>query len=60
MTAHQILEVLNHDSKNRFLKPFDRMHLHRQIANELNGRKVEIYSFIQHKIYAENSIYKFL
>lgn len=60
MTANQLLEVLNHDSKNRFLKPFDRMHLHKQIANDWNGRTVKLCHVIEKKIYAENSIYKFL
>lgn len=60
MTANQLLEVLNHDSKNRFLKPGERMHLHKQIANDWNGRAVKLCQVIENKIYAENRIYKFL
>jgi hypothetical protein len=60
MTTTQLLEVLNHDKKNRFLKPFDRMHIHKEISNSLNNRLSLLNQRLVNKIKVENKIGKFL
>lgn len=36
---NDIFEALNLDSKSRYLKPFDRMALHKEISNRFNNKK---------------------
>ena len=60
MTTTQLLEVLNHDKKNRFLKPFDRMQIHKEISNSLNNRPFALSKEIKNKITIEKKIYNFL
>lgn len=37
--TNDIFEALNLDSRSRFLKPFERMELHKEVSNRLNEKK---------------------
>ena len=60
MTKINLLDVLNYDKQHRFLTAFDRMAIHKQIANLLNNRLSLLNQRLVNKIKVENEIGKFL